>query len=37
MKLFKCLFSVKQMLYQGFIITDTEIEMSENCIFIIVN
>ena len=36
-KLFKCLFSVKQMLYLGFIITDTEIEMSEDHIFIIVN
>ena len=36
-KLFKCLFSVKWVLYLEFIITDTEIEMSENCIFIIVN
>ena len=36
-KLFKCLFSVKWVLYLGFIITDTEIEMTENHIFIIVN
>ena len=36
-KLFKCLFSVKQMLYLEFIITDTEIEMSEDHIFTIVN
>ena len=37
MKLFKYLFSVKQIHYLGFIITDTEIEMTENCIFIIIN
>ena len=36
-KLFKCLFSVKQILYLGFIITDTEIKMTEYHIFIIVN
>ena len=36
-KLFKCLFNVKWVLYLEFIITDIEIEIGENCIFIIVN
>ena len=37
MKLVKCLFSVKWVLFLRFIITDMRIEMNENCIFIIVN
>ena len=36
-KLFKCLFSVKWVLYLGFIITDMRIEMAENYISVIVN
>ena len=36
-KLFKCLFSVKQVPFLRFIITDTEIEMNENCISVIIN